>query len=376
MASTTDLADRLADHGDRQVPAGAIDLAVNVLPGPPAWLAEALASVDLAAYPDPEEGRAAAALRHRVQADHCLLTHGAAEAFWLVAQALRPRLAACVHPSFTAPEAALRGAGVEVARVQRRREDFALDPDEVPEAADLVVIGRPDNPTGSHEELEVVARLARPGRTLVVDESFADFLPAGDDARGLADVGLPGVLCVRSLTKLWGLAGLRVGYVLGAPELLARLDAVRQPWPVSSPAIRAVALACAAEVERRRRAEAVARDRDELLAGLAGLPLRVWASPANFLLLRGPRPDLRERLLDQGLAVRRAETFPGLDAHYVRTAVSPDPLVRERLVEALAHALQSGRSGKSAGLSSPARVASTWWSSISPRSKPTRDPAM
>lgn len=340
MASTTDVpgstADPLADHGDQQVPEGAVDLAVNVLPGPPPWLADGLAALDLASYPDPREGRHAAAARHGVPDTHCLLTHGAAEAFWLVAHALRPRLAACVHPSFTAPEAALRGAGVDVVRVLRRpEEDFRLDPATVPEAADLVVLGRPDNPTGRHEHVEVIAGLARPGRIVLVDESFADFLPDPASARGLAGLALPGVLCLRSLTKLWGLAGLRVGYLLGDPGVLGRLDAVRQPWPVSTPAIHAVAMASDAEPERRRRAEAVARDRDDLLAALVGVPVRVWASPANFVLLRGPRPDLRERLLDHGLAVRRAETFPGLDPRYVRTAVVPDALVRDRLVRAL-----------------------------------------
>lgn len=339
MASTTEAVD-LADHGDRQVPRGAVDLAVNVLPGPPAWLAAGIAEADLAAYPDPSPGLAAAAGRHGVPTTHCLLTHGAAEAFWLVAQALRPRLAACVHPSFTAPEAALRGAGIEVVRVSRRpEEDFRLDPDAVPDAADLVVLGRPDNPTGRHEAADTIAGLTRPGRTVLVDESFADFLPEPTDAEGLAGLDLPGVLCLRSLTKLWGLAGLRVGYILGDPAVLARLDAVRQPWPVSSPAIRAVVLASSAEAERRQRAEAVALDRQDMLAGLSRLPLQVWASPANFLLLRGPRPDLRQQLLARGLAVRRCETFPGLDARYVRTAVVPDATVRRRVLHSLQQVL-------------------------------------
>jgi len=99
--------DELHDHGDRQVPAGALDLAVNVLAPSPAWLTDRLSEVDLTAYPDPGPGREAVAARHGVSPQECLLVNGAAEAFWMLAQALRPRLAACVHPSFTAPEAAL-----------------------------------------------------------------------------------------------------------------------------------------------------------------------------------------------------------------------------------------------------------------------------
>ncbi len=226
------MSDSLHDHGDRQVPAGALDLAVNVLGPTPEWLRAELSAVDLAAYPDPAPALAAVAARHGVPVEECLLVNGAAEAFWLLAQALRPRLAACVHPSFTAPEAALRDSGVPVHQVHRTpADDFALDPSTVPEEADLVVLGRPDNPTGRLESLEVISALVRPGRVIVVDEAFADFLP---DAAGLHPMRLPGVVCVRSLTKLWGLAGLRVGYVLAEPTLVRRLSAVRQPWPVNA----------------------------------------------------------------------------------------------------------------------------------------------
>lgn len=329
--------DGLLDHGDRQVPPGAVDLAVNVIATTPPWLQSELAHVDLTAYPDQRAALAALAARHGTTPDHCLVLHGAAEAFWLLAHALQPTLAACVHPSFTAPEAALRAAGVEVHRVIRElRTGWALDPADVPEEADLVVLGRPDNPTGRLEAVEVVAALCRPGRVVVVDEAFADFLP--DDA-GLHGEGLPGVVCVRSLTKLWGLAGLRVGYLLGDPGLLARLAAARQPWPSSAPSLRAIELVCAAEGERRQRADAVAAARSELLAALAPLPVQVWASPANFLLLRSEHADLRERLLRRGIAVRKGHTFPGLDRTYVRIAVHPDGAVRQRFVAALSEAL-------------------------------------
>jgi histidinol-phosphate aminotransferase len=335
-ASANELAG-LSQHGDRQVPAGTLDLAVNVWPGPPAWLRAALTEVNLSGYPDPAAGVVAAAARHSVEPAGCMLLNGAAEAFWAVAYGLAPRLAACVHPSFTAPEAALRSAGVPVVRVVRGSADgFALDPRAVPEEADLVVLGRPDNPTGRYEPADLVARLTRPGRTVVVDEAFDDFLP---DAAGLAAMTLPGVVCVRSLTKLWGLAGLRVGYALGPPEILARLATAVQPWPVSSLAARAVELLCGKEAERRDRVRVVAAARTALLSGLARRAVETWASPVNFVLLRSDCPDLRERLLAARIAVRRAETFPGLDAHYVRAAVSADPAGRARFLTGLDKAL-------------------------------------
>jgi adenosylcobinamide kinase/adenosylcobinamide-phosphate guanylyltransferase len=85
----------------------------------------------------------------------------------------------------------------------------------------------------------------------------------------------------------------------------------------------------------------------------------VWASPANYLLLRAPREDLRPRLLERGLAVRRGETFPGLDARYVRVAVHPDPGARAALVSALGQVLGSGEPGEvhPAGGETPVRTA-------------------
>ena len=96
--------------------------------------------------------------------DEVLLTSGAAEAFVLLARALRPRRAVVVHPQFTEPEAALLAAGHEVSRVLLAAEDgFRLDPALVPEDADLVVVGNPTNPTGVLHPAADLAALAKPG---------------------------------------------------------------------------------------------------------------------------------------------------------------------------------------------------------------------
>ncbi|GAB3657619.1 Rv2231c family pyridoxal phosphate-dependent protein CobC [Glycomyces tarimensis] len=327
--------DRLREHGDTQVPEGAVDLAVNVLAGPPEWLAERLseAAANLAAYPDQGAARAAAAARHGRTPAECLLLNGAAEGFWLLAQTLRPRHAVCVHPTFTEGEAALRAAGVRVTRVFRDSAQWTFDPAGVPHDADFVLLTRPDNPTGTLDPVATVERLCRPGRTVVVDEAFADFLTDGADLAGRGD--LPGLVAVRSLTKLWGIAGLRVGYLLADAATIARLDAARQPWPVSSLALAAIEACAAAEDERAERARRVDRERETLLQALDDLPgLRAWPAAANFVLVRTDQADLRERLLADGLALRRGDTFPGLDRHYLRIAVRDEPTT-DRLRTAL-----------------------------------------
>lgn len=340
--------DPLRDHGDTQVPPGALDLAVNVHPDPPPGLADRLARLDVVAYPDGTRARRLLAARHGVPADHLLLVNGAAEAFHALAHGLRPALAACVHPSFTAPEAALRAAGVPVDRVLRRPDDgFTADPAAVPEAADLVVLGRPDNPTGHVAGVDALARLARPGRHLVVDEAFAEHTADPLELDRVDPAALPGLVRVRSLTKVWGVAGLRVGYVLAAPAVVARLAAVLQPWPVNVAALAVVehlfgADADAMEAERLRRVAAVDAARADLLAALAGLPVEAHAGPANYLLLRHPAVDLRRVLLHHGVAVRRCDTFPGLDRSWVRVAVHPDPAVRSRFLVAVRLLLRNG----------------------------------
>ncbi|MGW0907653.1 Rv2231c family pyridoxal phosphate-dependent protein CobC [Streptomyces sp. NPDC002853] len=323
----------LRHHGDAEVrgSVGLTDLAVNVRADtPPAWLKRHIAaSLDgLAAYPDGRAAREAVAERHGVTPDRVLLTSGAAEAFVLLARALKVRRPVVVHPQFTEPEAALRDAGHEVGRVLLREEDgFRLAGAHVPEDADLVVIGNPTNPTSVLHPAASITELARPGRVLVVDEAFMDAVPGEREAlAGRTDV--PGLVVLRSLTKTWGLAGLRIGYVLSDPETIARLSRAQPLWPVSSPAL-AAAEACvapAALAEASAAALRVAADRAHLLGGLREFaPCGVRAvEPAEgpFVLLRAPgAASLRDRLRERGFALRRGDTFPGLGADWLRVAV-------------------------------------------------------
>ncbi|MFE6161839.1 Rv2231c family pyridoxal phosphate-dependent protein CobC [Streptomyces sp. NPDC056486] len=342
----------LRHHGDAEVRGAAdlTDLAVNVRANtPPAWLKRHLAaSLDgLAAYPDGQVARAAVAARHGVTPDRVLLTSGAAEAFVLLARALKVRKPVVVHPQFTEPEAALRDAGHVVGRVLLREEDgFRLSGAAVPQDADLVVIGNPTNPTSVLHPSASISELARPGRYLVVDEAFMDAVPGERDAlAGRTDV--PGLVVLRSLTKTWGLAGLRIGYVLSDPETIATLSGAQPLWPVSSPAL-AAAEACVAPAALAEASDAalrIAADRAHLLDGLREFaPHGVRAvEPAEgpFILLRAPEaPALRERLRERGFALRRGDTFPGLGAEWLRVAVR-DPGTTDRLLGAVRAVLGS-----------------------------------
>lgn len=330
-------------HGDQETGPGLVDLAVNVrLAEPPPWLREVLADAlrGLARYPDAGAATRAVAARHGRSAAEVLVTAGGAEAFTLIARALRPgvdvRRAVMVHPQFTEPEVALTVAGHPVERVLLRPEDgFALDPAAVPPEADLVVVGNPTNPTSVLHPAQALAALARPGRVLVVDEAFMDAVPG--EPQSLAGWQLPGLVVVRSLTKTWGLAGLRAGYLLGPADLVRRLADVQPPWSVSSLALAATEACC--DPDAVALADAAARagvyDRDHLVASLTSVTAVAAAPSAPFVLVRVAQGQrMRVQLRERGFAVRRGDTFPGLGGDWLRIAVRDRPTT-DAFVDAL-----------------------------------------
>jgi histidinol-phosphate/aromatic aminotransferase/cobyric acid decarboxylase-like protein len=313
----------LHHHGDRELGGGLLDLAVNVYAGArPPWLDAALrASLDdVGAYPDPSAAEAALAAHHGRRQGEVLATAGAAEAFTLVARVRPWRRPVVVHPQFTEPHAALLHAGRDVTEVVLPHP-FALDPERVPDDADLVVLGNPTNPTGVLHPAASIEALLRPGRLVVVDEAFMDCAPGEPESL----VEHPDIVVIRSLTKHWGIPGVRAGYVVGPADVLATMKAHRLPWSVSAQGAAAM-LACATEqarAEAERRAHDIAGWRTYLEKRLAEVGVEHLPSAASFVLARvgtGVHAALRAR----GVAVRRADTFPGLDGSWVRVAVRPE----------------------------------------------------
>ncbi|MCK9247563.1 MAG: bifunctional adenosylcobinamide kinase/adenosylcobinamide-phosphate guanylyltransferase [Solirubrobacteraceae bacterium] len=337
-------------HGDRMVPDGMHDLAVNVVAGdPPGWAVQALRTgLDRSdAYPDDRAAVAALASRHGRPADGVLPLGGAVEGFWRTAFALRPRRAAVLVPGFTEAEAALRAVGADVARVRRDpRTDWALDPSTVPEDADMVVLGRPANPTGTLDPREVILRLRRPGRTLVVDEAFIDLVDGGE--RGVdaladereADGGQGSLVVLRSLTKVLTVPGIRCGYLLSDPDTVARIRDAGPPWTCSAPALALLEAYAGRPEAMLRTASRVAGHRHDLVARLRQIAgLQVWEGAANYVLVRAPDGiDVTSGLHGHGLAVRPCITFPGLDERYVRIAVRT-PAIHAQLTQALVRVL-------------------------------------
>ena len=336
----------LHHHGDRDLGDGLVDLAVNVrVSAPPPWLAAVITETvgRLAGYPRADEAVQAIAAAHHLSPAQVLPTAGGAEAFTLLARALDPEGPVIVHPQFTEPEAALIAAGHRPDRVLLTSESgFSLDPRRVSDDADLVMIGNPTNPTSVLHPAQFIRRLIRPGRLVVVDEAFMDAVPG--QAESMIDGAMPGLVVLRSLTKTWGLAGLRAGYAVGDEQVIAGMRRQQPPWSVSTPAL-AATVACLspdALLIAERAAVEIGRQRAYLIDQLAAVGLPAVGNPqAPFVLVdttpvSGGRPSgwLRLGLRDHGFAVRRGETFPGLDPDWIRIAVR-DEVTTDRLTASL-----------------------------------------
>ncbi|WP_460771202.1 Rv2231c family pyridoxal phosphate-dependent protein CobC [Mariniluteicoccus flavus] len=342
----------LGHHGDRDVRPGMVDLAVNVrVAEPPVWLASVIREslAGLGSYPDAGAARAALAAHHGVDEAMVLPTAGGAEAFTLMARGLAGADPLVVHPQFTEPDTALRAAGRTPRwAILEAGQGFRLAPGAVDDAADLVVVGNPTNPTGALHAADELRALRRDGRGLVVDEAFMDAVQG--EPESLIGKDMAGIVVLRSLTKTWGLAGLRAGYVVGDPELVTAMAAQQPHWSVSTPAL---AVMCAVASHRARtEAEEAARlfdaRRAHLVAGLGSLGVRVSGEPRTPFVLAEVGAGVREALHAEGFAVRRGDTFPGLGPPWIRVAVR-DEATSEAFVAALGRVLAGADSTGGAG---------------------------
>lgn len=313
----------------------ALDFSANVSPlGMPKAVAEAIgrAAYQADRYPDPlcRELRAAIAQAEKVPAEWVLCGNGAADLIFRLALAERPKRALVLAPTFAEYAAALETIGCDIRRYAlSEQNDFALTADfieAIEEGVDMVFLCQPNNPTGQVASQTLVRRiLARCqaiGAMLAVDECFLDFLPDGDAyTMKHALGGAKNLFILKAFTKLYGMAGVRLGYGLCADEtLLARMRSAGQPWAVSSLA-QAAGVAALKQTEYVERVRAlIEEERPYLQAGLRALGLRVIPGKANYLLFCAAEA-LGEEMERRGVILRGCGNYPGLDDTWYRTAV-------------------------------------------------------
>ena len=338
--------------GDVYGAAVTLDFSANVHPfGTPPGVVEAIraAAAQVRQYPDPycRALTAAIAAHEGVPQNWVLCGGGAAELIYAYCDALRPRLAAELAPTFSEYRAAAAHFGARLAQHPLRAPDFLPDEELLAfltqQKPDVLFLCTPNNPTGvplPRRLLESALHICRAqGTRVLLDECFLDFTDEAS-AKDLLE-GYPNLLILKAFTKNYALAGVRVGYCLTAdPELLEKMSACSQPWNVSVLA-QAAGLAALREPGWPASARAlIASQRNMLAAGLTDLGLSVCPSQANYVLFRGPA-GLDAALLRQKIAIRSCAEDPGLGEGWYRAAVRL-PEENQALLDALRRGMEEG----------------------------------
>lgn len=310
----------------------------------------ALAEVNL--YPDGGSMalREALAARHGVTPEQIAIGNGSNEIIELLVRTFvgPGETVVTAWPSFVVYRLITQASGREILNAPLRddRYDLAALAALIDRRTKLVFIANPNNPTGTYlPKRTIAAFLDRIPRSVIVvlDEAYAEYATAPDYPDGVRDFGhRPRTVVLRTFSKIYGLAGLRIGYGVMEKELVQYIDCVRQPYNVSSVAQAAALAALADEDHVRRSQQLVVDGRAALEQGLAPLGLKVVPSQANFVLVKLPveGAPVVERLRAKGILVR---DMRGYDlAQTIRVTIGTAEMNR-RVIDALAEVFEEKR---------------------------------
>jgi threonine-phosphate decarboxylase len=326
-------------------------------PSPAVWRAITRSRHLLRHYPDPRcwTLRQALASRWDRSPDHIVVGAGSSELIHALPRALGLRHLLVVGPTFSEYANAMSRAGGQFTMVvAERQKNYAPPLDHAlrlmnaserrthtPHEIDAVVLCNPNSPTGQACEADAVMQVARAAERrrlwLILDESFAEYDEGGSILSQAQS--LRRVIVLRSLTKFYGLPGLRVGYAVSQGNVSRQLGGQLPPWSVNAIAQVAAIAALKDDGHARRSLSFMRRERGRFTALLAGLPgCVVYPSRANFILMELPAgwqaKNVTALLRRDGLLVRDCSVVPGLHSRSVRVAVRTRR-ENDRLVKAL-----------------------------------------
>lgn len=294
---------------------------------------ELLSSVKcVGSYPDPWARSVIRALskKYRMPEGRFVVGNGSTQILHLIPQALKLKSALLVVPAFSECERALRLAGCRIRFFTLKPEEmFALDTQALLREAHsvgAVFLANPASPAGqciSRERMVSLARnLSARGVLFILDEAFVDFCP---QASLLSETQRrEGLIVLRSLTKFWGLAGLRIGYAVSSQKIIRRLRWVLPPWSVSGPAQAAARRVLEDGAQFFIYQKEIAAERQFLRQEISRIQgCAVYPSAANFILMRVPvsSGELQRKLLQRGILIRDASDFRGLGKNFIRVSV-------------------------------------------------------
>lgn len=271
--------------------------------------------------------------------------NGAADLIYRAVQVLSPKRALVAVPTFSEYERALLSFGCEAVHYNTRKEDnFSLREDFIDsiEGCQMVFVCNPNNPVGNLVKPEllrkIIEKCAMCGASLLIDECFMDF--TGESPLSSNDL-TGNVMLLRAFTKIYAMAGLRLGYMLcSRSETAVKIKSCGQCWSVSVPAQVAGAAALNERDYVNFTVELIVEERSFLTQALKESGFEVFDSSANFILFRCGMP-LGELLMSEGFAIRDCRNYPGLSEGYYRIAVRGHS-ENQLLVEAIKRCVKNG----------------------------------
>lgn len=311
-----------------------LDFSANTNPfGTPQGVIDALEAAlpQMHRYPDPYCRKLTQAISdfEGVPKEQILCGNGAAELIYAYCEAVRPKSAVELAPTFSEYALALERVGCKVSRFPLRQEqEFALDESFLTYLAEArpeaVFLCNPNNPTGKIIASPLLERIltlcTEKGISLFVDECFLDLSDSGESLKPFLREN-PRLFLLKAFTKSYGMAGVRLGYCMsGDPALLTEMSRSVQPWNVSSLAQAAGAAALHEQGFLRKTRAVIAQERQWLQAELEALGLWVCPSHTNFLLFQGDA-GLYEKLREKKIAIRNCGNYHGLGPGWYRIAV-------------------------------------------------------
>jgi threonine-phosphate decarboxylase len=346
-----------------RTPEELIDFSANINPaGPPSGVLSRLKQLVkdpgmLARYPDPDcrALRDALSVHLGVESRCIVVANGSAALLDVVLRALRPKECLLPIPAFSEYYRALLAANVGCSFFQLdANRNFELEAEtfvktSMQDRCDFWIISNPHNPSGSviapRTLLDIAAKALEFNATVLVDEAFIDYCP--ELSLSQSAVTLRNVIVLRSLTKFYGLAGLRVGFAVTNQDYADLLHVQLPSWPVSNFAMVAAIEALLDGHYAKRTLSSCRSERDWLAEHLVVLGLQPFPSAANFILVKlpvgaPPAACIRESLITgYSIVIRDCSSYGGLEPEkYFRIAVR-DHAANERLIHALKEVLAS-----------------------------------
>ena len=278
-----------------------------------------------------------------VASENVILGNGAIELIYLFARSNGPGKALIIQPTFNEYERALRLYGWDVEYyITKEENNFIIDPLELAKVLaetepQAVFLCNPNNPTGCVYPNDVIAKLIEKSAAELIwflDESFMDF---SNETGGLSLVkaGAHPVFILKSLTKFYALPGLRIGYGVGSPAVIRKMEGFKEPWTINGLGLIAV-MAVYDEIDFAQRTRGyITQERARIYNELKKIAtIKVYQSGTDFHLCRlieGTATDLKSAIEWEGMSLRTCEDFAGLDASYFRIAIKK-PEENERLL--------------------------------------------